>query len=133
MADSTFKMEASAATQDVHSTWEGPAARVPFVDEPRVRVAKPRPTAPAPDPFRLGFRPGQRTATDRVGQAPLSAEDLLYPQEGDVVSDGYHHNSLLQPEADSLRRHLEKRGDTLVTGSTAASRWLAAGFVLASA
>ncbi len=60
-------------------------------------------------------------------------EDLLYPQEGDVVSDGYHHNSLLQPEADSLRRHLEKRGDTLVTGSTAASRWLAAGFVLASA
>ncbi len=52
-----------------------------------------------------------------VEQVPLRAEDLVYPQEGDVVSDGFHHNSLLQPEADALRRHLEKRGATLVTSN----------------
>ena len=31
------------------------------------------------------------------------------------MSDGYHHNALLQLEADALRRHLEKRGTLLVT------------------
>ncbi len=50
-----------------------------------------------------------------VEQVPLTAEDLLYPQEGDVVADGFPHNELLQPEADSLRRHLKRRPHTLVT------------------
>ncbi|MCP4661381.1 MAG: hypothetical protein GY856_38755, partial [bacterium] len=72
------------------------------------------------DPFRLGFRYRLRTLADGsevVEQVGLSAEDLLYPKEGDVVTDGYPHASVLQPDADSLRRHLKKRPDTLVTSN----------------
>ena len=114
MADPPVKMAAHGATQVVDDSrggapWQWPAAR-----------ARPRPeeTSPATDPFRLGFRYRRRTTArgrEVVEQVPLTAEDLAYPEEGDVVSDGFPHNTGLQPRADALRRHLEKRGATLVT------------------
>ncbi len=118
MADPVFKMQASGATQDVQHTWEDRQPRVPFADEPSPHVAKRRTTAPDTDPFRFGFRHRLKTTADgqeSVEQVPLDAEDLLYPQEGDVVADGYPHNEFLHPEADSLRRHLKKRRDFVVT------------------
>ncbi|MCP4663024.1 MAG: Uma2 family endonuclease [bacterium] len=123
MADRALKMEASGATQDVHSTWEDtvPQPRPPFADEPRPREPKPHTTAPGTDPFRLGFRHRLRTTgngRETVEQVPLRAEDLLYPQEGDVVSDGFPHSWGLQPKADSIRRHhMQRHPDTLVTSN----------------
>ena len=114
MSDSTFKMEAAAAAQEVPSSREGtptfPDALKP--DALRPSAPKRRPPVAAPDPFRLGFR--YRTKTDDDGresveQVPLRAEDLLYPQEGDVVADGLHHNETLLTKADSVRRHLKKK------------------------
>ncbi|MCP4656237.1 MAG: hypothetical protein GY856_12565, partial [bacterium] len=46
----------------------------------------------AKDPFRLGFRERSVTTPDGravLEQIPLTPEDLVYPQEGDVVADGF--------------------------------------------
>jgi hypothetical protein len=70
------------------------------------------------DPFRLGFRYRTSSTADgreSVEQVPLTAEDLLYPQEGDVVADGLPHNEVLHPKADAVRRHLKKCPNLLVT------------------
>ncbi len=51
------------------------------------------------------------------GTTPVACQTWNLNQQnpaGDVVPGGFHHNSLLQLEADSLRRHLEKHGATLV-------------------
>ncbi len=123
MADSPVKMEArSATTPEVHrplqvrETWTGALRQ-----RPTTRVEPgPDEAPPGVDPFRLGFRHRLRTTASgrtSVEQVPLRAEDLLYPQEGDVVADGLPHNTFLQPEADSLRRHLEKRPATHVTSN----------------
>ncbi len=107
MTDSPVKMEAQGVTAE----WGDTPRRLP---PPRVEARADE----RADPFRLGFRYRRRlTAAGRevVEQVPLTAEDLLYPQEGDVVADGFPHNELLQPEADSLRRHLKRRPDLLVT------------------
>ncbi len=82
-----------------------------------------RPPAPpgAEDPYRLGFRERAVTAPDGrtvLQQIPLTLEDLVYPQEGDVVSDGFPHNWFLIPLYDAIRRHLGKLRATLVTFST---------------
>ncbi len=128
MADSPIKMEAhGVASVEGHTTFP--------TRDPRRGSRQPRPATMAPpapgeatpgdslqgdDPFRLGYRYRLRTTAEGrevVEQTPLCAEDLSYPQEGDVVSDGYPHNTGLQPRADSLRRHLEKRGATMVTSN----------------
>ncbi len=77
--------------------------------------------AGAAGPFRLGFR--ERAVTTHDGrtvlkQVPLTPYDLVYPREGDVVSDGFPHNWFLVPLYDAIRRHLGKLRATLVTFST---------------
>lgn len=75
-----------------------------------------RPSAPE-DPFRLGFR-YRRGADAQPGEmVPLTAQDLIYPEEGDVVSDGLPHFLFLQPLVDALRRFLTKRPATHVTSN----------------
>ena len=103
MGTSHPKMEASAATAEVPRT------------EPRRQ-----PPAPpgAEDPFRLGFRERRVTTPDGrrvLVQIPLTAEDLVYPQEGDHVTQGMPHFSFLHPQADAMRRYLEKRPGIVVT------------------
>ncbi|MCP4055955.1 MAG: hypothetical protein GY738_01255, partial [Pseudoalteromonas sp.] len=48
-------------------------------------------------------------------QVPLTEEDLIYPQEGDHVSQAVPHFSFLHPRADAMRRYLEKRPGITVT------------------
>ncbi len=119
MADSPIKMEAHGVTSVIS---EGPGrTRDTRKGTRRQRPAPVAvPAAPGADPFRFGFRYRLRTTAEGrevVEQIPLSAEDLPYPQEGDVVPDGFPHNTGLQPRADSLRRHLEKRAATMVTSN----------------
>ncbi len=114
--DTPAKMEARAATVAV------PRGRERTPPDPGVGPPR-RPPAPpgADDPFRLGFRERATTAPDGrtvLEQIPLTAEDLVYPQEGDVVSDGFPHNWFLHPLADAIRRHLGKRPGILVVCST---------------
>ncbi len=132
MADSPIKMEAHGVTSVIS---EGPTT---FRTRDRKDTRRPRPAPDVEpvageatpsdvpfgplrgdDPFRLGYRYHLRTTAEGrevVEQIPLRAEDLLYPQEGDVVSDGFPHSWGLQPKADSIRRHhMQKRPDTLVT------------------
>ncbi len=113
--DKPAKMEARAATVAVPRGREsdGPDSRV---------VLRRRPAAPgAAGPFRLGFRERAVTTPDGrtvLKQIPLTPYDLVYPQEGDVVSDGFPHNWFLIPLYDAIRRHLGKLRATLVTFST---------------
>ena len=93
--------------------------RATTVDAPRVGPVRLRPAAPgAKDPFRLGFRERRTTTPDGsevFEQIPLTPEDLLYPQEGDVVSQGLPHFSFLVPLAETMRCYLEKRPGIVVT------------------
>ena len=94
-------------------------ARFPTVDAPRAARGRQRPASSgAKNPFRLGFRWRYVTAPDGsevLDQIPLTAEDLLYPQEGDHVSQGFPHFSFVNPWADALRCYLEKRPGIVVT------------------
>ena len=94
-------------------------ARAPTADASRGGEVRQRPAPPgAKDPFRLGFRWRRTIAPDGredLEQIPLTPEDLVYPQEGDHVSQGLPHFSFLHPQADALRRHLEKRPGIVVT------------------
>ncbi len=103
MGTSHPKMEASAATAEVPRT------------EPRRRP----PASPgARNPFRLGYRERRVKTPDRpevLAQIPLTAEDLVYPQEGDHGTQGMPHFSFLHPQADAMRRYLEKRPGIVVT------------------
>ena len=116
MGDPVFKMNTQGATPAVQETWgEAPRQPPPSFEEPKREPS----TA---DPFRLGWRYRRRSGSDEPApgeMVPLSAEDLLYPQEGDVVSDGLPHFLFLQPLVDALRRFLEKRPATHVTSSDA--------------
>ncbi len=103
MGTSHPKMEASAATAEVPRT------------EPRRRP----PASPgARNPFRLGYRERRVKTPDGpevLAQIPLTAEDLVYPQEGDHGTQGMPHFSFLHPQADAMRRYLEKRPGIVVT------------------
>ncbi|MCP4659331.1 MAG: Uma2 family endonuclease [bacterium] len=94
-------------------------ARATTVHTPRVGPVRPLPAPPgAEDPFRLGFRECMTTTPDGrevLEQVPLTAEDLLYPQEGDHVAQGFPHFSFLHPQADAMRRYLEKRPGIVVS------------------
>ncbi|HEX9734281.1 MAG TPA: Uma2 family endonuclease [Thermoanaerobaculia bacterium] len=94
-------------------------ARASTVDAPRAVRDRERPASPgAKDPFRLGYRWRRTTTPDGredLEQIPLTPEDLVYPQEGDQVSQGLPHFSFLHPQADAIRRHLEKRPGIRVT------------------
>jgi hypothetical protein len=120
MSDPTFKIKMEAAAPDVHSDsdWQNTLPRPSFVDAPKPRETKRRTPERKTDPFRLGFRYRTSPTADgreSVEQVPLAAEDLLYPQEGDVVADGLPHNRVLHPKADSVRRHMKKFPNLLVT------------------
>jgi Uma2 family endonuclease len=74
---------------------------------------------PEADPFRYGWRPKyvQRPGGELVEeQIPLTSEDLLDPQLGDVVVQGGPHFNLMIPLADLLRRHYAPREDVFVAG-----------------
>jgi hypothetical protein len=94
-------------------------ARAPTADAPRAGQVRQRPASPGvKDPFRLGFRWRRTTTPDGredLEQIPLTPEDLVYPQEGDQVSQGLPHFSFLHPQADAMRRHLGRRPGILVT------------------
>ena len=81
---------------------------VPQMPVPPARAARERPTPPAEDPFPLGWRYRARKNEDGsedIEQVPLTPEDLLNPQEGDVLSDGFAHNSSVLPLGDAMQRH----------------------------
>ncbi len=103
MSTSHPKMEARSATLEAPRT------------EPR---RQPPATPRAKDPFRLGFRDRRVSTADGRevwAQIPLTPEDLVYPQEGDHVSQGLSHFSFLHPQADAMRRYLQKRPGLVVT------------------
>ncbi len=52
-------------------------------------------------------------------QIPLTAEDLVYPEEGDHVSQGMPHFTFLHPWAEAMRFHLQRRPRTVVTSDVA--------------
>ena len=113
-----IKMEAHGATA-VSDTQTGSTHTVPSRFPGPVRDTVPAPRvrpAVAQDPFRFGFR-YQSTADggEDLEQVPLTLEDLVYPQEGDHVSQGLPHFSFLHPQADAMRRYLEKRSGFVVT------------------
>ncbi len=93
-------------------------ARAAAADAPRVAPARQRPAPEAKDPFRLGFRERLTTTPDGrevFVRIPLTAEDLVYPEEGDHVAQGMPHFSLLHPWAEAMRCYLEKRPGLVVT------------------
>jgi len=101
MGEPAFKMDPQDTDPAVPETW---------TDGVR------RPSAPE-DPFRLGFRYRRGPGVKPGEMIPLTAEDLLYPEEGDVVSDGLPHFLFLQPLVDALRRFLSRRPATHVTSN----------------
>src|SRR3954470_12043160 len=89
-----------------------PVRRMPADLEPAVE-------SPDADPFRYGWRPLYvRLPSGEVieEQIPLTAEDLLDPQDGDVVGHSEQHFSLLLLLADLLRRYYEPQEDVFVAG-----------------
>jgi hypothetical protein len=67
--------------------------------------------APTRDPFRLGYRDRFTVTADGQSvykQVPLTCEDLVYPQEGDMAQ-GSLHFVLLHPWVDAIRRFLKPR------------------------
>jgi Uma2 family endonuclease len=84
-----------------------PARQLPAAWEPEV------------DPFRYGWRPRyvQRSGCELIEEwIPLTADDLLDPQLGDVVVQGGPHFNLMIPLSDLLRRHFAPRKDVYVAG-----------------
>lgn len=77
------------------------------------------PDAAELDPFRYGWRPKfVRLPNGELDeeQIPLTLEDLLDPQLGDVVPQCGPHFDLLLTLAELLRRHYESREDVYVAG-----------------
>ena len=71
------------------------------------------------DPFRYGWRPRYVRLPDGEvieEQIPLTAEDLLDPQDGDVVGQSAYHFSLLLRLAILLRRYYADQKDVFVAG-----------------
>ncbi len=103
-------MEAGAAT----AVSDTATARDPWTPARRPRLAPPV----AKDAFSLGYRYRAVTTADGredLEQVPLTEEDLIYPQEGDHVTQAVPHFSFLHPRADAMRRYLEKRPGLVVT------------------
>ncbi|MFL6236651.1 MAG: Uma2 family endonuclease [Thermoanaerobaculia bacterium] len=75
--------------------------------------------SPDADPFRYGWRPRYVRLPDGeviVEEIPLTAEDLLDPQDGDVVGQSEYHFFLLILLADLLRRYYTDQKDVFVAG-----------------
>ena len=77
------------------------------------------PEAAELDPFRYGWRPRYvRLPNGELDEqrTPLTLEDLLDPQLGDVVTQSEPHFDLMIVLAELLRRHYEPRDDVYVAG-----------------
>ncbi|HEV2856384.1 MAG TPA: Uma2 family endonuclease [Thermoanaerobaculia bacterium] len=77
------------------------------------------PEAAELDPFRYGWRPKYVRLPNGefdVQEIPLTLEDLLDPQLGDVVTQSEPHFDLMIVLADLLRRHYASRDDVYVAG-----------------
>ncbi len=77
------------------------------------------PEAAELDPFRYGWRPRHvRLPNGELDEqrTPLTLEDLLDPQLGDVVTQSEPHFGLMIALAELLRRHYESRDDIYVAG-----------------
>ena len=77
------------------------------------------PEAAELDPFRYGWRPKYvRLPNGELDeqQIPLTLEDLLDPQLGDVVTQSDPHFDLMIVLAELLRRHYSSREDVFVAG-----------------
>jgi colicin import membrane protein len=75
------------------------------------------PSSPDADPFRYGWRPRYvRLPSGEVHEEriPLTAEDLLDPQLGDIVVQGGEHYWLVHQLAGMLKRHFKPRKDVYV-------------------
>jgi hypothetical protein len=101
MGEPAFKIEPPDTMSRAQETWTDPARR----------------SAVSEDPFRLGFRYRRGPDAEPGEMVPLTPDDLLYPEEGDVVSEGLPHFLFLQPLVDALRRFLRNRAATHVTSS----------------
>lgn len=70
----------------------------------------PSPAVPEPlDPFRYGWRYVQRTLPDgsvTLEEVPLTLEDVLYPQEGDVIPQNTRHEEECRYLSDLLHVRL---------------------------
>jgi Uma2 family endonuclease len=74
---------------------------------------------PDADPFRYGWRSRYVRLPDGEvieEQIPLTAEDLLDPQDGDVVGQSEHHFFLLILLAEMLRRYYTDQKEVFVAG-----------------
>ncbi len=77
------------------------------------------PEAAELDPFRYGWRPQYvRLPNGELDEQriPLTLEDLLDPQLGDVVTQSQPHFDLMIALAELLQRHYESRDDVYVAG-----------------
>ena len=77
------------------------------------------PEAAELDPFRYGWRPKYvRLPNGELDEqrTPLTLEDLLDPQLGDVVTQSDTHFDLMIVLAELLRRHYASRDDVFVAG-----------------
>jgi colicin import membrane protein len=82
-----------------------------------VPTSPPAPPREEADPFRYGWRDVKRTGPDgRVTweQVPLTLEDVLHPQEGDVIPENTQHNRERDHVSDVFRARLAGRRDALV-------------------
>lgn len=77
------------------------------------------PEAAELDPFRYGWRPKYvRLPNGELDEqrTPLTLEDLLDPQLGDVVTQSDTHLGLMVVLVELLRRHYESREDVFIAG-----------------
>jgi len=75
-------------------------------------------SSPGADPFRYGWRPRYvRLPSGEVTeqQIPLTPEDLLDPQPGDVVVQSWLHGDFANMIYEMLKEHFEDHDDVLVT------------------
>ena len=89
-----------------------PSRKMPAVEEWETAAAE-------LDPFRYGWRPRYVLLPNgklEEQQIPLTAEDLLDPQLGDVVTQSDPHFGLLLVLAELLRRYYSSRDDIFVSG-----------------
>src|SRR4051794_11176952 len=86
------------------------------------RIATPpvAPTAPlADDPFAIGWRDvyhRQLDGTEVLEQVPLTLEDALHPQYGDVIVENSAHNRNCRYVHDVLEKQLAGDPTALVLG-----------------
>ena len=78
---------------------------------------RPKSPRPKPDPFRYGWRDVTVKApdgTESIDQVPLTLEDVLFPEEGDVIVQTTGHNRDVNYLADVFGAQLAENSEAVV-------------------